>query len=191
MANSGAGALADRSAAGGGGGAQPSLQELNLRALLEPMPEMMLPPGAELEGVECPDADGAGGAGGGGAHAASGEAFASITLVGAGGNALVLWIVAGHKVMRTPTNLFFLNLAWSDVIICVLNFPFVVLYYLDGLHWPFGAAYCHVQQYSATVSCLPSSSPSLPSRSTGALATLLSRAMFFYCFIRLIYIVYK
>ena len=158
MAGSGTGALAGRSAAGGGRGAQPSLPELDLRALPEPMPEAMLPPGAELEGVDCPDADGAGG---GGERAASGEAFAlawwsggafalafaAIALVGAGGNALVLWIVAGHKVMRTPTNLFLLNLAVSDVINCVLNFPFVVLYHLDGLHWPFGAAYCHVQQF--------------------------------------------
>lgn len=141
---------------GGGVGSQQSMSA-QMNSILMPFDPRDSMSG-EQKPPECPGVDVMAGGGEGAAYGkefalawwqggAIGLAFAAIALIGVGGNALVLWIVAGHKVMRTPTNLFLLNLAVSDVINCVLNFPFVVLYHLYGMHWPFGRIYCHVQQF--------------------------------------------
>lgn len=69
--------------------------------------------------------------------------YALIFVVGVGGNALVIFVVAHNRAMQTITNIFIANLAVADVIMCLLAVPFTPLSGL--LHdWPFGDALCRV-----------------------------------------------
>ena len=73
-------------------------------------------------------------------------AFVGMVTIAAGGNFIVIWIVLGHKRMRTVTNYFLVNLAVADALITVFNtmFNFVFLLYSD---WPFGRLYCKFTQF--------------------------------------------
>jgi tachykinin receptor 3 len=75
-------------------------------------------------------------------------AFATMVVIAAGGNSIVIWIVLGHRRMRTVTNYFLVNLAVADTLITVLNtmFNFVYMFYSD---WPFGRLYCKFTQFIA------------------------------------------
>lgn len=64
-----------------------------------------------------------------------------MVLVAAGGNVIVIWIVVGHRRMRTVTNYFLVNLAVCDVLITVFNTMFNFIYMCRS-HWPFGGLYC-------------------------------------------------
>lgn len=76
-------------------------------------------------------------------------AFASMVLVAAGGNIIVIWIVLAHKRMRTVTNYFLVNLAVADALISILNTLFNSIYMVRS-HWPFGWKYCKFSQFVAT-----------------------------------------
>lgn len=70
--------------------------------------------------------------------------YAAIFVVGLGGNALVVYVVAARRAMRrSARNVFIANLAAADVVMCLLAVPFTPL---SGLvrSWPFGDALCHV-----------------------------------------------
>ena len=73
-------------------------------------------------------------------------AFVAMVTIAAGGNFIVIWIVLGHKRMRTVTNYFLVNLAVADALITVFNtmFNFVFMLYSD---WPFGRVYCKFTQF--------------------------------------------
>jgi len=73
-------------------------------------------------------------------------AFVVMVTIAAGGNFIVIWIVLGHKRMRTVTNYFLVNLAVADALITVFNtmFNFVFMLYSD---WPFGRLYCKFTQF--------------------------------------------
>ena len=45
--------------------------------------------------------------------------YAVIFVVGVGGNLVVLAVVLGNKHMRTTTNLYLLNLAVADIVMCL------------------------------------------------------------------------
>ena len=67
--------------------------------------------------------------------------FAAVTLVAAGGNFIVIWIVLFHKQMRNATNIFLVNLAVADSLISLTNTPFNAFYMILN-NWPFGSFYC-------------------------------------------------
>lgn len=68
-------------------------------------------------------------------------AFATLILFGASGNGLVCYVVAKNPHMRTPRNIFIINLAISDFTLCVFTQPFNLMKLLT-LDWPFGNFMC-------------------------------------------------
>lgn len=72
--------------------------------------------------------------------------YSVVFVLGIYGNILVSYIVCLNKAMRTVTNLFIMNLALSDIILCVLAVPFTPLYSFTG-RWIFGEFICHLVPY--------------------------------------------
>ena len=69
--------------------------------------------------------------------------YAIIFVLGISGNALVVFVVLRNKAMQTITNLFILNLAVSDIMICLFAVPFTPLSaFLSD--WYFGSAMCRI-----------------------------------------------
>ncbi|XP_067643364.1 tachykinin-like peptides receptor 86C isoform X2 [Eurosta solidaginis] len=66
------------------------------------------------------------------------------------GNCIVLWIVAGHRSMRTVTNYFLLNLSIADLLMSSLNCVFNFIFMLNS-DWPFGSIYCTINNFMANV----------------------------------------
>ena len=57
------------------------------------------------------------------------------------GNLLVILVVARNRAMQTPTNIFIVNMALSDVLMCLFAVPFTPLHsFMDS--WVFGAVLC-------------------------------------------------
>ncbi|XP_046391630.1 tachykinin-like peptides receptor 86C [Ischnura elegans] len=77
--------------------------------------------------------------------------FSAMLLIAAPGNAIVIWIVLGHRRMRTATNCFLVNLSVSDLLLSILNCAFNLVFMLDG-DWPFGAVYCSFSNFVANCS---------------------------------------
>ena len=73
-------------------------------------------------------------------------AFIAMVVVAAGGNIIVIWIVLGHKRMRTVTNYFLVNLAVADTMLTLFNTMFNFVYMLSS-DWPFGKIYCKFTQF--------------------------------------------
>ena len=65
-----------------------------------------------------------------------------IFLLGVSGNLLVVLAVVRNLAMQTITNLFIVNLAVSEILMCLLAVPFTPL---SGLlnSWVFGSTLCH------------------------------------------------
>lgn len=55
-----------------------------------------------------------------------------IFTLGVFGNVLVVYVVWANKHMRTVTNIFIVNLAVSDIMLCGLAVPFTPLYTFTG-----------------------------------------------------------
>lgn len=70
-----------------------------------------------------------------------GIAFLIMVGVAGGGNVIVIWIILGHRRMRTVTNYFLVNLAVSDTLITIFNTMFNFIY-MSRSDWPFGRNYC-------------------------------------------------
>lgn len=62
-----------------------------------------------------------------------------ISVIGLGGNALVIWI-CGLKMKRTVVTVWYISLAVSDFLFCAL-LP-LEIYYKITSHWPFGLVLC-------------------------------------------------
>ncbi|XP_035523349.1 chemokine-like receptor 1 [Morone saxatilis] len=62
-----------------------------------------------------------------------------ISLIGLGGNSLVIWI-CGWKMKRTVITTWYISLAISDLLFCVF-LPLEVFYMITS-HWPFGLVLC-------------------------------------------------
>ena len=71
------------------------------------------------------------------------------TLVGVGGNGLVIYSVLSSKEMRTTTNILILNMAVADCMV-VLLVPFVTISYIVP-QYPFGVIWCKINQYMTYV----------------------------------------
>lgn len=56
-----------------------------------------------------------------------------IFTLGVFGNVLVVYVVWANKHMRTVTNIFIVNLAVSDIMLCGLAVPFTPLYSFTGI----------------------------------------------------------
>ncbi|XP_075210864.1 tachykinin-like peptides receptor 86C [Lycorma delicatula] len=76
--------------------------------------------------------------------------FGSMLLVSTTGNATVIWIVLAHRRMRTVTNYFLVNLSLSDLLMSLLNCIFNFIFMVNS-HWPFGTAYCTINNFVANV----------------------------------------
>ncbi|XP_022081357.1 tachykinin-like peptides receptor 99D isoform X1 [Acanthaster planci] len=75
----------------------------------------------------------------------------AIMVIAAGGNLIVIWIVATNPRMRTVTNYFLLNLAVADALIATLSMPFQASYIVTQ-DWALGSAMCKVARFFGTVS---------------------------------------
>uniref|UniRef100_A0A8C8YD20 Neuromedin-K receptor n=1 Tax=Prolemur simus TaxID=1328070 RepID=A0A8C8YD20_PROSS len=73
-------------------------------------------------------------------------AYGAVVAVAVLGNLTVIWIVLAHKRMRTVTNYFLVNLAFSDASVAALNTPVNFVYALHG-EWYFGAGFCRFQNF--------------------------------------------
>ncbi|XP_033316654.1 tachykinin-like peptides receptor 86C isoform X2 [Bombus bifarius] len=71
-------------------------------------------------------------------------------LVATGGNVIVIWIVLAHQRMRTVTNYFLVNLSVADLMMSLLNCVFNFIFLLNS-DWPFGVAYCTINNFVAHV----------------------------------------
>ncbi|KAG6458842.1 hypothetical protein O3G_MSEX011086 [Manduca sexta] len=76
--------------------------------------------------------------------------FAAMLAVAIGGNAIVIWIVAAHRRMRTVTNYFLVNLSFADLMMASLNCLFNFIYMLHS-DWVFGVRYCKLSNFIANV----------------------------------------
>ncbi|XP_070212598.1 putative neuropeptide Y receptor 11 [Littorina saxatilis] len=68
-------------------------------------------------------------------------AFTVFISFGAVGNGLVCFVVARNPIMRTPRNIFIINLAISDLTLCVFTQP-LNLYLLITTQWELGSFMC-------------------------------------------------
>lgn len=73
-------------------------------------------------------------------------AYGAVVAVAVSGNLVVIWIVLAHKRMRTVTNYFLVNLAFSDASTAAFN---TLVNFIYALHseWYFGANYCRFQNF--------------------------------------------
>ncbi|XP_012685156.1 tachykinin receptor 3-like [Clupea harengus] len=73
-------------------------------------------------------------------------AYSSVLAVAVFGNLIVIWIILAHKRMRTVTNYFLLNLAFSDASMAAFNTLINFIYATHG-DWYFGEAYCKFHNF--------------------------------------------
>ncbi|XP_062242887.1 substance-K receptor [Platichthys flesus] len=73
-------------------------------------------------------------------------AYTLIIVVSITGNVTVIWIILAHRRMRTVTNYFIVNLAFSDVSMATFNTLFNFVYALHN-DWYFGLGYCRFQNF--------------------------------------------
>ncbi|KAL2098029.1 hypothetical protein ACEWY4_007236 [Coilia grayii] len=73
-------------------------------------------------------------------------AYCSVLAVAVFGNLIVIWIILAHKRMRTVTNYFLLNLAFSDASMAAFNTLINFIYATHG-EWYFGEAYCKFHNF--------------------------------------------
>ncbi|XP_053244441.1 substance-K receptor [Podarcis raffonei] len=64
-----------------------------------------------------------------------------IVIVSVVGNGTVIWIILSHQRMRTVTNYFIVNLAFSDLLMTALNTVFNFIYASHNV-WYFGEGFC-------------------------------------------------
>jgi len=73
-----------------------------------------------------------------------------ITLLGASGNSLVIYVILSNHNMRTVTNILLLNLAVSDLCFVGIVPPFTAYQHATST-WPFGNAVCKLMHYLVNV----------------------------------------
>lgn len=73
-------------------------------------------------------------------------AYSSVLVVAVLGNLIVIWIILAHRRMRTVTNYFLLNLAFSDVSMAAFNTLINFIYAAHG-EWYFGGVYCRFHNF--------------------------------------------
>ncbi|XP_040003232.1 tachykinin receptor 3-like [Xiphias gladius] len=73
-------------------------------------------------------------------------AYSAVLAVAVCGNLVVIWIILAHRRMRTVTNYFLLNLAFSDVSMAAFNTLINFIYAVHG-EWYFGEVYCRFHNF--------------------------------------------
>ena len=87
-----------------------------------------------------------------------GETFAVCLLfvVSLAGNILIGIIVYKEKALRTPINILIVNMAISDLLLSIINFPALFVTLNTASHWllsgPFGQALCRLKYFVTDVS---------------------------------------
>jgi hypothetical protein len=89
-----------------------------------------------------------------------GSLYGLISLIGITGNCLVVYVVCVRKSMQSVTNLFIMNLALSDVLVCLLAVPFTPISFFQD-YWNLGKFLCHLIPFSLGVSVYVSTLTSL------------------------------
>jgi neuropeptide Y receptor len=89
-----------------------------------------------------------------------GTLYGLISLIGISGNCLVVYVVCVKKSMQSVTNLFIMNLALSDILMCLLAVPFTPISFFQE-NWPLGKFLCHLIPFSLGVSVYVSTLTSL------------------------------
>lgn len=82
-------------------------------------------------------------------------AYSVVLAVAVFGNLIVIWIILAHKRMRTVTNYFLLNLAFSDASMAAFNTLINFIYAAHG-EWYFGEAYCKFHNFFPVTSVFAS-----------------------------------
>ncbi|XP_056092838.1 tachykinin receptor 3a isoform X2 [Rhinichthys klamathensis goyatoka] len=82
-------------------------------------------------------------------------AYSSILAIAVFGNLIVMWIILAHKRMRTVTNYFLLNLAFSDASMAAFN-TLINFVYAAHNDWYFGEAYCKFHNFFPVTSVFAS-----------------------------------
>ncbi|XP_020499515.2 tachykinin receptor 3a [Labrus bergylta] len=82
-------------------------------------------------------------------------AYSVVLAVAVFGNLIVIWIILAHKRMRTVTNFFLLNLAFSDASMAAFNTLINFIYATHG-EWYFGEAYCKFHNFFPVTSVFAS-----------------------------------
>jgi r-opsin len=67
------------------------------------------------------------------------------------GNSLVLHLFMKTKDLRTPANMFVVNLAFSDVCMMITQFPMFVLNCFNGGVWLFGPLFCELYACTGSI----------------------------------------
>ena len=85
------------------------------------------------------------------ARAVFGTLYTIIAVMSLLGNSLVCLVVVRNKRMRSVTNFFLTNQALSDMLMTILNIPFIAYSQLVA-NWPFGSIVCHLTDFSGMTS---------------------------------------
>lgn len=89
-----------------------------------------------------------------------GVIYSLIFLIGITGNSLVVYVVCRKKSMQSVTNLFIMNLALSDILMCLLAVPFTPISFFQE-YWILGEFLCHLIPFSLSISVYVSTLTSL------------------------------
>lgn len=86
--------------------------------------------------------------------------YSIIFLLGTVGNSLVVYVVCRKRSMQSVTNVFIMNLAFSDILMCLLAVPFTPISFFQE-YWMLGKFLCHLVPFSLGVSVYVSTLTSL------------------------------
>ncbi|XP_071540380.1 compound eye opsin BCRH2-like [Panulirus ornatus] len=67
------------------------------------------------------------------------------------GNGLVMYLFTTKKCLRSPANMFVVNLAFSDFMMMMSQFPMYVMNCFGGGYWTLGALACQIHAFTGTV----------------------------------------
>lgn len=78
--------------------------------------------------------------------------FAFITMIMTSilGNLIIIWIILGHRKMRTATNIFILNLSFADLLSSLFNTSVNFIFMITG-NWYFGYFFCKINNFTAYI----------------------------------------
>ncbi|CAL1579927.1 unnamed protein product [Knipowitschia caucasica] len=82
--------------------------------------------------------------------------YLSIFLVGVVGNSLTCAVIFQYKVMQTPTNLYLLSLALSDLLVLLVGMPLELLELWQSYPFPLGEAGCYFKTFLFETVCFAS-----------------------------------
>lgn len=82
--------------------------------------------------------------------------YVFIFLVGLTGNLLTCTVIARHKKMRNPTNLYLLSLALSDLLVLLFGMPLEIYELWQNYPFPFGESGCYFKTFLFETVCFAS-----------------------------------